>query len=144
VKQVEFHTGVADPFHYACRLLRKAYRKGARVAVLAPAQTAGALDRALWLFEEREFVPHLRVDPAAPRRRLAARTPIWLIDGAWPADAPPVVVSIDADMPGDLEPIERLIEIVGQDPDAAARARARWRVYRERGVPVVHHSEEPR
>ena len=30
---IAFHTGIADPLDYACRLLRKAYRSGARAAV---------------------------------------------------------------------------------------------------------------
>ena len=31
--EVAFHTGIANPLDYACRLLRKAYRSGAKVAV---------------------------------------------------------------------------------------------------------------
>jgi hypothetical protein len=34
--EVEFHTGVDEPLGFACRLLRKAYRKGSRVLVTAP------------------------------------------------------------------------------------------------------------
>ena len=30
---IAFHTGIGNPLDYACRLLRKAYRSGARVAV---------------------------------------------------------------------------------------------------------------
>ena len=58
--QVEFHTGVADDLGFACRLLRKAYHKGARVLVRAPSARLARLDRELWTFVEREFIPHLR------------------------------------------------------------------------------------
>jgi len=44
--EVAFHTGIADPLDYACRLLRKAYRQGARVAVHAPAPLLDRLDQA--------------------------------------------------------------------------------------------------
>ncbi|MBE0547608.1 MAG: DNA polymerase III subunit chi, partial [Rubrivivax sp.] len=37
--EVEFHTGVAGPLAYACRLLRKAYRAGVRVILTAPPAT---------------------------------------------------------------------------------------------------------
>ena len=70
--EVEFHTGVADPVGFACRLLRKAYRQGARVLVTAPGPRLGELDRALWTFEERDFVPHVRV-PGAGAAVAAAR-----------------------------------------------------------------------
>ena len=51
--EVEFHTGVADPLGFACRLLRKAYRRGARVLVTAPPERLAQLDRLLWTFDER-------------------------------------------------------------------------------------------
>ena len=57
--EVEFHTGVADPTAFACRLLRKACRAGVRVLVTASPAPLVALDRALWTFAERDFVPHV-------------------------------------------------------------------------------------
>ena len=56
---VAFHTGIANPLDYACRLLRKAYRSGARVAVHADPALLDRLDQALWTFEPLEFVPHI-------------------------------------------------------------------------------------
>ena len=43
------------------------------------------LDRALWTFEEREFVPHLRVDLHSAGNDLARRTPVWLVEGPLPS-----------------------------------------------------------
>ena len=90
--EVEFHTGVADAVSFTCRLLRKAYRAGARVLVTAPADMLAELDRALWTFEPHEFVPHVRMPGAA--EALASRTPIWLsldadVAGAAPRRRPP-------------------------------------------------------
>ncbi len=139
--QVEFHTGVPDPVAYACRLLRKASRRGVRVLVTAPEAVLSELDRQLWTFEERDFVPHIRVsaDGAAPVARVAARTPIWLAARAGVAGSPGVVLNIDAAAPFDLGGIERLIEIVGAEPEPAERGRTRWRAYRSAGLQVVHH-----
>ena len=136
--EVEFHTGVADPVVFACRLLRKAYRKGARVQVTAPPEVLAELDRSLWTFEERDFVPHVRMPGAAAA--LAARTPIWLaarVD-ASPA-APRLVVNLGADAPPDLQALDRLIEIVSHEPDEADRGRARWRAYKTAGLEITHH-----
>ena len=157
--QVEFHTGVAEPTHFACRLLRKAYRQGARVAVMAPAATLRALDRELWTFEERDFVPHVLVSHVfvsqargghsgvAPA--LLARTPLWLLDDAMlgpgspeglPAGTPAVWVNVGSDAPVPTAIATRLIEIVARDADHADRARLRWRHYRDLGWNVVHHN----
>jgi DNA polymerase-3 subunit chi len=138
---VEFHTGVPDPIDYACRLLRKAYRRGLRVLVTAPEALLSELDRRLWTFDERDFVPHALVQAgsATPAPHLVARTPIWLATQAAGGEVPALVLNVDAAAPADLRQVERLIEIVGAEPEPAERGRARWRVYRAAGLEVVHH-----
>ena len=137
MQEVEFHTGVADRIGFACRLLRKAYRQGARVQVTAPAPVLAELDRALWVFEERDFVPHVRVPGSSAAT--AARTPIWLSAQAGGSGAPPLVVNLGAQAPADLASVERLIEIVGNDPDDVDAGRARWRAYKAAGLEIKHH-----
>lgn len=140
--EVEFHTGVADPLEFACRLLRKAVRRGVRVRVMAPADTLGALDRALWVFDEHDFVPHVRVPGASAAT--AARTPIWLVPtlhtAVGEALSPAVLLNLGADAPEDFAGLDRLIEIVSADPDEAARGRSRWRAYKARGLGITHHT----
>jgi DNA polymerase-3 subunit chi len=138
--EVEFHTGVADPLGFACRLLRKAARQGVRLQVTAPPQRLGELDRALWVFEERDFVPHVRM-PGAPAA-VARRTPIWLaahqVEGE--GEAPAVLVNLGGEPPQDLAALQRLIEIVGTDADEAAGGRERWRHYKVQGLQIKHHA----
>lgn len=143
--EVEFHTGVADPFEFACRLLRKACRQGVRVLVTASAADLPELDRRLWTFDEREFVPHVRV-PGPPSATLAL-TPVWLATGlsaleavAGDAERPQVIVNLGADAPPAAIPWRRLVEIVSSEPEAAAAGRARWRAYRAAGLEIRHHA----
>ncbi|MDE2147011.1 MAG: DNA polymerase III subunit chi [Burkholderiales bacterium] len=135
---VEFHTGVEDCAVYACRLLRKACRSGAKLLLTAPPALLAAVDRGLWVQDERDFLPHLRW-PAADAG-LLARTPIWLAEqsDAVPA-APPLLVNVGAEAPSQPAAFQRLIEIVGTDPDEIERGRARWRAYRAADLPVIHH-----
>lgn len=135
--QVEFHTGVADPVGFACRLLRKAWQARARVLVTAPEETLARLDEALWTFEAQGFVPHLRL-PAADAA-LAARTPIWL--AAMPPDGerPPVLVNLGADAPAGADDFARVIEVVGTGDEERQAGRQRWRHYEGWGVKPLHH-----
>ena len=137
--EVEFHTGVADKIGFACRLLRKAYRQGARLTVSGPAELLALLDRQLWTFDERDFVPHLRVG-AGTGKALAARTPIWLVDGEIPADAPTILVNLGADALPDAARFERVIEVVSREPDDEQAGRERWRAYKARGLVIKHHA----
>ncbi len=135
--QVEFHTAVRDPLDFACRLLRKACRKGVRVQLSAAPELLLALDRALWIEPERDFLPHLRM-PGGPAA-VAERTPIWLVPHDLGPPAPRVLVNLGADAPAVPASLERLIEIVSSDPDDAARGRERYRAYKQGGLNVVHH-----
>jgi DNA polymerase-3 subunit chi len=134
---VEFHTGVADKVDYACRLLRKAYRSGARLVVTAPSPLLATLDRELWTFAERDFIPHLRVPALAPA--VAARTPIWLVEGDLPVDAPGVLVNLGAPAPADPTRFDRIIEVLSADADDLQPGRERWRAYVAAGLTPVRH-----
>lgn len=140
--QVEFHTGRGDPIGFACRLLRKALRQGVRLVVSAEAGALRELDRALWTFDERDFIPHLLVDGRNQSAAIARRTPLWLVDALPAAPHPPVLVNLGGAIEDWVDRFERVIEIVPIEEEAAARARWRWRLYKERGLAVVHHGAE--
>ncbi len=135
---VEFHTGVTDCVGFACRLLRKAYRSGARSMLTAPPAMLDEIDRALWTFDQRDFVPHLRLP--APSAAMAARTPIWLAEQAGAEGAPRLLINVGADAPANRGALDRLIEVVAADPDEADRGRVRWRAYRAAGLEITHHA----
>ena len=140
VPQVEFHSGVAAPLQFVCRLLRKAYRQGVAVAVIGPAQALQALDRELWTFEAQEFVPHLRLKPGQPLDAALRRTPIWLCDGDPPSPGPGVLLNLGVEHGTPLDRYQRIIEVVPEDATLRQQARARWRDYEARGWPIKHHA----
>jgi DNA polymerase-3 subunit chi len=137
---ISFHTGVDDRTTYACRLLRKAARQGARVLVRGASAEMDLLDKALWTFEAQEFVPHHRLRPGQTPALQLARTPVWLMDvgEAWPEGLAPAQVLLQmAALPAEDAPMwSRLIELVGDDPDDRRQARQRWRAYETQGLPV--------
>jgi DNA polymerase III subunit chi len=135
---VEFHTGVADKIGFACRLLRKAYRQGARLVVTGPAPLLTTLDRELWTFADRDFIPHLRLTSATPPAA-ALRTPIWLVDGDLPDTVPGLLVNLGAAAPADPARFHRIIEVLSADADDLQPGRERWRAYVAAGLSPVRH-----
>lgn len=138
--QVEFHSGVAQPLDFACRLLRKAYRQRVPVLVTAPAHTLDALDRELWTFEALEFLPHRRWREGLVADAALRRTPIWLCERAPQELSSPVLLNIDGAAAPVGDAFERIIEIVAVSAEARQRGRLRWREYEARAWPIKHHA----
>jgi len=138
--EINFHFNVPDRLLYACRLLRKACRKDARVVVLGSASTLTELDRALWSFDAHEFLPHRRLARGSglPPMQLAI-TPIWLIETV--ADAPDreVLLNLEPEVPTGFDTFARVVEIVSTDPQERARARERWKHYAGQGCTIESH-----
>lgn len=138
--KVEFHHGMGDKLSYACRLLRKAYKAGARVVVTGDAATLRILDKQLWVFDEQEFLPHVMASPSQPLPSRLHDTPIWL--SVDPASAPGergILINVGQDMPPGMDRFERLFDIVSNEPDDRQSGRQRWKAYAAMGWQVQPH-----
>ena len=141
---IDFHFNVDHPVMHACRVVRKAL--GSRRTVLIfcrDAQRLARLDSALWTFSALDFVPHVYADSS-----LAACTPVWLSMTALDGRTRDVLIPLDDEPAPDFEHwferFERVIEIVSNEPDDRARARNRFKAYRERGfAPCAHEISAP-
>jgi DNA polymerase-3 subunit chi len=138
VTEVAFHTNVPDKLGYTCRLLRKAWRQGRRVAVVGDAETLGRLDQALWLFEHEEFLPHLRLRGGDTPLSRTMRTPIWLLDDDSVDVGASVAVNLGPDMLSRPERFERVVEVVSTEVDDAQAGRTRWRHHASAGLAPVN------
>ncbi len=135
--EVAFHFNAPEKNAYACRLLRKAYLKGARLVVLAEPRPAAALDQLLWTMAAVEFVPHCREDASAGSR---TASPILITSGDIPTDfAAQVLVNLTDGMPAGFERFQRVIEVVTPDEPDRLRARERWRQYKAAGLEPQRH-----
>ena len=139
MRRVEFHHGIGNKLAYACRLLRKAHRTGAKVAVTGDLATLQALDRELWTFDEQEFLPHVLAAGQPLPERLHA-TPIWLSPD--PSSAPgerSILVNVGREMPAGMDRFERLFDLVSSEPDDRQQGRSRWKAYAAQGWDVQPH-----
>ncbi len=139
--EVSFYTGVPDRVDYACRLLRKAVLKGAKVTVCGPASQLDRLDRRLWAFEATEFVPHLRWSATQGRVLTAAMqgTPIWLVEDIDSSPHHDVLLNLGDEQAPGFETFARVLEVVSSEAHDANAGRERFRLYRVQGLDVQHH-----
>jgi len=139
VTEISFHFNVPDRALYACRLLRKATRRRARIAVTGDPATLAVLDRQLWEFDPVEFIPHLRVSHGQPVTARLRATPVWLVEAPTGEDGHEVLVNLGAEPPVGFESYAKLIEIVSTSDAEREAARSRWRHYAKRGYPIARH-----
>lgn len=137
--EVSFHFNVPDRMAYACRLLRKAVRRGAKVVVSAPGDVLARFDKQLWVFEPLDFVPHVYARPGqAPAARLLD-TPVWLSEQVREAPHHEVLLNLGNELVDGFETFARVIELVSHDGDDRQAGRARWKHYSDRGYEITRH-----
>lgn len=134
--EIAFHFNVPNKLVYSCRLLRKAYLSGARIAVTAEPALLSELDALLWSFSATEFVPHCTTN--ALRTTIAA-TSIVLVESLADCSHHEVLVNLGQTIPVGFEGFERCIEVVAFPPDDVAAGRVRWKHYVARGYSLEKH-----
>ena len=144
---IAFHLNAPDKLGYACRLLRKAHARGARVVVHGTESVLIQLDQALWRLEGPDFVPHCVDSDPLPVQRVSPilLTALSPLNRAFEAS---VLVNLSDEVPEGFERFERVIEVVTAFAPAVAQARVRWKTYKAGGQePYAHdldHIRAPR
>ena len=137
--RIDFYSNASGRFETAVKLVAKALSQKLRIVIYAPDAAAHErIDKLLWITPPTGFVPHVRAtDP------LAAQTPVVIATHADEAQHPQdeVLLNLAREHPPHFARFERVVEIVGRD-DAEqdkARARERYKFYKDRGYPLNHH-----
>ena len=134
---IAFHFGAPDKWAYACRLLRKASGRGARVQVLVPEPMVAKLDADLWAVAATEFVTHCT---SAADNSVKSRSAVLLVSDMEDSIAPrQVLVNLGNVVPSQFDTFQRVIEVVSFDETDRLGARARWKRYTELGYPITRH-----
>ncbi len=134
--EIDFYTQVEDRLQLTCQLIHKAHAKKLRVLVLLANESAlKRLDERLWTFQPQSFIPHCRVDDP-----LASETPVLLMsdpNATVPHDE--LMINLQSEPPAQFSRFSRLIEIVSTADADKAKARERFRFYRDRGYVLRTH-----
>jgi len=137
--EISFHFNVADRSDYTCRLVRKAARSGASVVLAGPAPALAHFDRALWTFDELEFLPHVLLRPGQPAAERSPMNRVWLVQDVTQSAHHDVLVNLGNEAPAGFESFGKLIEIVTPAEDDRVAARVRWKHYANRGYSINRH-----
>jgi len=117
------------------RLLEKVLAAGHRVVVrTADGEQLELLNRALWTYRRDSFLPHgSRADGFADRQ------PVYLTTGLDNPNGATVLVLVGGASLEGGEAYARCLDMFdGNDPEAVAAARRRWRAARESGHELVY------
>lgn len=124
-----------QPLRYTCRLIRKAWDQGLSIQVCCVDDaTAATLDEQLWMFEQEAFIPHDR----------EKGTPVYIVENQTVIRSYDLVINLlqanclAVDMNQDIN--RRFVEIVLEESADIARARQRYRQYRDWGCELHYHT----
>lgn len=122
------------------RLLGKVLASGQRAVLRAgSAERLDLLDRHLWTFDPGSFLPH-----GTAADGFAEDQPVWLTTGTDRPNGAQVLLLVDGAGP-DVAGFERVIDLFdGNDPDAVAAARLRWKARRTEGHRLVYWRQNER
>jgi DNA polymerase III subunit chi len=120
-------------------ILAKALQRGSRIVVKAGSmERVEALDAALWQFDAASFLPH-----GFQRDGSEAEQPVWLTTGDDNPNGADILILTDGAASGSIGDYALACEIFdGADDDAVAAARARWKVYKDKGFAVSYFQQD--
>lgn len=128
--KVFFYHNARDKLLAACQLLGKACHQGKRVTVYSPSNNIlDTLDRLLWTYQPTGFVPHCHAES-----ELADETPILLTHHI--NTIPDRLMNLDNAVPPNLDKLNTIIEVVGQDEADRLPARQRFKIYKDSGCEI--------
>lgn len=124
---------------FACRLAEKALGHGLNTFIhTADAAETTRMDELLWTFRDGSFLPHLPADEAE-RVDPEGLSPIILGHGESPGAHDGLLINLSAKVPTFFSRFQRVAEIVAGNDTERARARERFRFYRDRGYELNTH-----
>lgn len=119
-------------------LLEKVLASGLRAVVLAGSRERVAhLDGLLWTYDAASWLPHGSARDGDP-----ALQPVWLTDRDENPNGAQVLVMVDGVAPARPEDYQRCLDLFdGNDEDAVAAARRRWKAWKDAGHELVYYQQ---
>jgi DNA polymerase-3 subunit chi len=139
--EVGFYHLLSTPLERALpRLLERARGQGHRVIVrAASAERVEHLNALLWTYDDTSFLAHGSTRDGNPEQQ-----PIWLSNSEDNPNGASILFLVDGVDAADIASFTRCIDMFdGNDPDAVAAARQRWRRATEAGHSLTYWQQTP-
>jgi DNA polymerase-3 subunit chi len=125
-----------DRERLVCRLANKAFEQSQPLYIHAAAsEEAERLDDLLWTFRDISFLPHQLLHEG-----YTPDIPIFIGCGDTPPEAMKLMINLAHPAPSFIDRFERVIEVVGHEPDRRQQARERYRHYQNHGYSINTHN----
>lgn len=120
-------------------IVGKAVERGMRVLVKAGSrERVEALDAVLWTYDAASFLPHGYIKDGTEKEQ-----PVFLTDDDGNPNGATVLFLTDGATSADVEKFELCCELFdGNDEEAVAAARARWKQYKEKGFTLAYFQQD--
>ena len=110
------------------------------VGMAGSAERVEALNRHLWVYDDRSFLAH-----GSAAEGYEKDQPIWLTDRDENPNGAEVLFLTDGATSEHIAGYALVCELFdGNDADMVARARARWRQYKDQGLAPVYYQQNER
>jgi DNA polymerase-3 subunit chi len=125
-----------DRERLVCLLANKAFQQGQPLYIhTAASEEAERLDDLLWTFRDISFLPHQLLHEG-----YTPDIPIFIGCGDAPPEAMKLMINLAHPAPPFIDQFERIIEVVGHEPERRQQARERYRHYQNRGCSINTHN----
>lgn len=123
------------------KLVEKVLASGARALVLLGSEERVAqIDSVLWTFDPNSFVPHGTTRDGRPEDQ-----PAWLTAQDENPNGASVLIMADGAVSSRIGEFEKCLDVFdGNDPNAVASARERWRGYKQAAHNVTYWKQDDR
>ena len=140
--RIDFAFGAKDRLEQACLTTCRLYQAGQRLLIISTkTEILRQLDALLWTKYDTSFIPHVWADdPLSSTTAVVLAGPAHLEESIANASASTWLLNLDDACPGSLGQMERVLEIVSDDPEDKDLARARWRQYQSEGHTLKAHA----
>ena len=138
---IGFYHLTVSPLEWALpKLLEKILSSQMRAVVLAgDEEQVEMLNRHLWLYDPNSFLPHGSVKDGHKEQQ-----PVYLATELENPNEAQVLVVLDGSEP-DVTGFSRVVDMFnGQDNDAVAAARVRWKTYKDRDQSLTYWQQNDR
>jgi DNA polymerase III subunit chi len=136
-----YHLMTRSLEHALPKLLEKSVERGWRVMVLAASdERVEALDQHLWTYDPASFLPH-----GAARDGFVAEQPVFITCTDETPNGATVLMLTDGMESERITDFELVCDLFdGNDDDAVAAARQRWKRCKERGCTLTYWQQTER